>query len=99
MGLNSDFRRYVLYIKVFNKKIALPQLRKESTIKILPGNANSKTYTEIIKDVLKNGKYIILAKDPTDTTEGRIFKTFKKYVRYIPEKIRTTLTPHHGKPP
>ena len=89
-----------------NERVALAKLRKDTSVKILPadkGNAtvimNVETYNQKIEDVLQKGNYTILTKDPTTTVERKIYRTLKKHERYIPDKTRTALTPHHSKPP
>lgn len=85
---------------------AMRDLQKDKSIKILPadkGNASvimdTTTYEEKIDDVLKKGKYRLLKSDPTSSIERKIYSTLKKYKEHIPDRLRTSLTPHYSKPP
>ena len=87
---------------------AVKELRSDHTIVVLPadkGNVtvvlDQKDYIEKIENMLKDGAYSRLRKDPTTTVETRVTRLLKKWEKdeHITKKFRLRLQPQCSTPP
>ncbi|XP_050510634.1 uncharacterized protein LOC126887260 [Diabrotica virgifera virgifera] len=85
---------------------ALKTLRNDDSITILPadkGNAtvimNKIQYEDKITDLITNGPYSKLTKDPTKTLENKIYRALFKFKNDLTYYQRKLMTPHYSKTP